>query len=175
MASLLRDTFDARQVAGDSSTNNKPWHCQACLFLNKGDRNTCAVCKRKRQKDDKPGYYHGNISREEACTILSSKDTGSFLFRELTPNRMILCVKHQRGVTSCSLFVDANGQIFLGSKWNFESIESLVRYFSTNDGLLTKLTHPVIRKAHERDLFPWEIKLSEIDVKYRIGKQILNS
>lgn len=68
MASLLRDTFDARQVAGDSSTNNKPWHCQACLFMNKGDRNTCAVCKRKRQKG-KDKMYTKDIKYLHSNTV----------------------------------------------------------------------------------------------------------
>ena len=120
-------------------------------------------------------WYHGEISRSRAETILNSATNGSFLVRESEYNaEHRLSLRFDDRLYHHRIKKNLNGKLYI-SDVMFATLAELVHHHSQHaDGLVTTLHYPAPKSekpttygTHEPD--KWEIDRDEIRMKRRFN------
>ncbi|XP_044535045.1 GRB2-related adapter protein 2 [Gracilinanus agilis] len=80
-----------------------------------------------------PSWFHEDISRHEAESLLMGKDVGSFIIRasQSSPGDFSISVRHEDDVQHFKVMRDAKGHYFLWTE-KFQSLNQLVNFYRTS-------------------------------------------
>uniref|UniRef100_F7BQD1 GRB2 related adaptor protein 2 n=2 Tax=Monodelphis domestica TaxID=13616 RepID=F7BQD1_MONDO len=80
-----------------------------------------------------PSWFHEDISRHDAESLLMGKDVGSFIIRasQSSPGDFSISVRHEDDVQHFKVMRDAKGHYFLWTE-KFQSLNQLVNFYRTS-------------------------------------------
>ncbi|XP_043824140.1 GRB2-related adapter protein 2 [Dromiciops gliroides] len=101
-----------------------------------------------------PSWFHEDISRHEAESLLMSKDVGFFIIRasQSSPGDFSISVRHEEDVQHFKVMRDAKGHYFLWTE-KFQSLNQLVNFYRTSS--ISKQKQIYLRDGSREDQDRW--------------------
>lgn len=92
-----------------------------------------------------PAWVYYGLSRHDADILLTNKADGSFLVRGINNDIFILTVKCGENVKKYKIKKSVEGKFYIVPRLMFDSIDKLVAYYCTHDGMIVKPLFPVLK------------------------------
>uniref|UniRef100_A0A4X2K2T7 GRB2 related adaptor protein 2 n=1 Tax=Vombatus ursinus TaxID=29139 RepID=A0A4X2K2T7_VOMUR len=101
-----------------------------------------------------PSWFHEDISRHEAESLLMGRDVGFFVIRasQSSPGDFSISVRHEEDVQHFKVMRDAKGNYFLWTE-KFQSLNQLVNFYRTSS--ISKQKQIYLRDGSREDQDRW--------------------
>ncbi|XP_020838325.1 GRB2-related adapter protein 2 isoform X1 [Phascolarctos cinereus] len=101
-----------------------------------------------------PSWFHEDISRHEAESLLMGRDVGFFIIRasQSSPGDFSISVRHEEDVQHFKVMRDAKGHYFLWTE-KFQSLNQLVNFYRTSS--ISKQKQIYLRDGSREDQDRW--------------------
>lgn len=160
-----------RMVVLDSS-NADWWHCQILSTGAEGYVPSNYVEILQNQSFISAPWYHGNISKGAANSLIKFAEPGTFLVRDSQTEQdsyVIVVKSNHSGKAVCNYKISKNeyDRLYISKNITFESLEELVNHYMKNDGLKSRLLQPLEKPKPERD---WEVQSIQVTKDDLLGE-----